>query len=64
MKHVKTYQQNKINEYGLFMGSSADSLTYILDKINEELKPNQIIFNGKNLTYNKIKLFDGDIDVQ
>jgi hypothetical protein len=60
MKHVKQYE-SKINEYDQFQDD--DQSIFILNKINDELKPNKVTFNGDSVTYNnKATLFNGDLN--
>jgi len=52
-----------ITKFTEWLSENNSSTFIILNKINDELKPNEIIYNGQFVSFNnKIKLFEGDLN--
>ena len=52
-----------ITKFTEWMSESNTSELFILNKINNELSPNEIIYDAQNLMLNnRAKLFEGDLD--
>ena len=52
-----------ITKFTEWLSENNSSTFIILNKINDELMPNEIIYNGQFVSFNnKIKLFEGDLN--